>query len=108
MYITRQIKIPKTNQLDFLAHEAGIVYSQTLVYYKRILRKKNIWLSKYTMQRLINSKTLHSQTRQGIVEIFYDNLASWREFKKVNKTARMPRKRKWFFALPYLGLKMAN
>jgi putative transposase len=101
MQLTRQVKVPKNELLDELAHEAGIVYSQTLVYFRRILRKKNIWLSKKSIQKLVRNTNLHSQTVQGITDIFYDNLASWRELRKTDPNARMPKRRKWYFVLPY-------
>ena len=101
MRITRQKKIDKSDQLDHLAHEAGVVYSQTLVQFKRILRKKNHWLSQYGMQALIRNSHLHSQSVQGIVEIFYQNVKSWRTLRKVNPKARLPKKRRWYFAIPY-------
>ena len=101
MQLTRQLKIAKTEQLDRLAHEAGIVYSQTLVYYRRILRKKSIFLSKSSMQKLVRNKSLHSQTVQGITDIFYDNLASYWKLHKTDKQARLPKRRKWYFVLPY-------
>ena len=101
MQLTRQLKIPKIEQLDRLAHEAGIVYSQTLVYFRRILRKKNIWLSKTSMQKLIRNNNLHSQTVQGITNIFYDNIDSWCKVRNSNPNAKLPKKRHWSFVLPY-------
>jgi len=101
MQITKQLKINRTEQLDKLAHEAGIVYSQTLVYFRRILRKKDIWLTKTSMQKLVRNANLQSQTVQGITDIFYDNIASWRQLRKTNPAARMPKKRRWYFVVPY-------
>ena len=101
MRITRQLKIEESEQLNYLAHEAGDVYSQTLVSFWRILRKKDHWLSQYTMQRLIRNNNLHSQTTQGIVEKFYSNIESWKSLRKSNPKARLPKKRKWYFVIPY-------
>jgi putative transposase len=99
-------KVQKTEYqayLAFLSAEAGYVYTDCLVYFCRLWRKKRIWLSKYAMQRYLKTKgyALHSQTVQGIVDIFYQNLASWSEAKKLNDNARMPRRRKRYFAIPY-------
>jgi len=99
--IAQRMNLSKTEQLDNLSHEAGIVYTQALVIFKRILRKKNIWLSKNSMQRIINNKNLHSQTTQGIVENLYDNINAWRQKYKNDKRARLPKKRKWFFIIIY-------
>ena len=104
MRTTRQIKINKSElreQLDFLAHEAGIVYSLALVTFKRVLRKKNHWLSQYGMQRLIRNNNLHSQSTQGIIDKLYANIKSWRKLRKTNPGARLPKKRKWYYTIPY-------
>jgi putative transposase len=53
------------------------------------------------MQKLVRNKNLHSQTVQGITDVFYDNLASYWELHKKDKQARMPKHRKWYFILPY-------
>ena len=101
LYTTRQIKVQKTELLDVLAHEAGIVYTNALVTFKRILRKKGVWLSKYGMQRLIRNTNLHSQTVQGIIDVLYDNINSWRKLRKISPNARLPKRRKWFFVIPF-------
>ncbi|MCL2815455.1 MAG: transposase [Oscillospiraceae bacterium] len=101
MRITRQKRIEKSDELDKLAHEAGIVYSTALVTFKRVLRKKNHWLTIYSMQRLIRNAKLHSQSVQGIVEKLYQNIESWRQLRKSNPKARLPKKRRWYFAVPY-------
>jgi len=98
---TIQKRIGYSEQLQNLAHEAGEIYSRTLVWFWRILRKKGIWLSQYGMQGLIHSFMLHSQTVQGIVDIFYANIKSWRKLREGNPKARMPKKRKWYFVIPY-------
>ncbi len=101
LYQARQLKIPHTEQLQYLAHEAGVVYSLCLVTFWRVWRKKHVWLSKYGMQKLIKNRNLHSQTTQGIIDMFYTNIESWRKARKINPNARMPRCRKWYFAIPY-------
>ena len=83
-YITRQLKIGKTAELDRLAHEAGIVYSQTVVRFWRIVRHSNHWISEYAMKRLIRNNTLHSQTVQGIVETYYESLKSWSKLRRTD------------------------
>ena len=101
LYHVRQKKINPTEYLQFLAHEAGLVYTNCLVTFWRIWRKKGVWLSKTSMQKLIRNTKLHSQTVQGIIDKFYDAVASWREAKKTNPNARMPKRRKWYFVIPY-------
>ena len=93
--ITKKLNLKQNTYLNDLTHEAGIVYNQTLIKFNRILRKKNIWLSKYAMQRLIINNNIHSQCRQGIVETFYDNINSWRQKRKNgDNKCRLPKKRK--------------
>jgi putative transposase len=46
MYQVRRVSIGKTAQLDALAHACGELYSQTLVFFWRTVRKKGetaIW-----------------------------------------------------------------
>jgi putative transposase len=100
-HTTRQLKIGRCVQFDALAHQAGEVYSQAIVTFWRLWRKHGVWLSKYSMMRLVHNNSLHSQTVQGIVGILYDNIASWRAAKKINPQVKMPKRRKWYFVLPY-------
>jgi putative transposase len=53
------------------------------------------------MQKIIRNTNLHSQTVQGIIDKFYEAIASWREAKKSNPNARIPKRRKWYFVIPY-------
>ena len=101
IYQTKQLKLPTSLQLHFLSREAGVVYSNCLTTFWRIWRKKQIWLSKTSMQKLIRNTNLHSQTVQGIIDKFYENIKSWRELKKIMPTAKMPHRRKRYFLIPY-------
>jgi len=104
------MRVGKSEQLEHLAREAGMIYTRTLVTFWKILRKKDQWLSKYGMQRLIRSKALHSQSTQGIVEIFYRNIESWKALRKSNPKARLPKRHKRYFTIPYKqdAIKVAN
>lgn len=100
--ITRLKNITKTEYLDFLSHESGVVYSTALVIFKRLLRKKNIWLSKNSMQKILKNMNLHSQTTQGIIDVLYDNIDSWRQKRKNGDiNCRLPKKRRWYFNIIY-------
>ena len=50
---------------------------------------------------MIRNRKLNAQSVQGIVEKFYASLTSWKELRKSNPRARMPKKRKWFYVIPY-------
>jgi len=74
MYYVRRVNIGKTPQLDELAHECGLLYTQTLVFFWRTVRHKGIWLkAKYLMQ-LFTSKKLHALTADACVQAFFANV----------------------------------
>jgi len=101
MYQVRRVKIGKTPQLDELAHECGLLYSQTLVFFWRTVRHKGIWLKPKHLMRLYTSKKLHAHTADACVQSFFAALASWREHRTTDPTARPPRRRKWYFRVEY-------
>ena len=103
MYLTKQLKVPHTEQLDALALEAGRVYSQCLVYFHRILRKKGVWVRKNDMQRYLKTIgfALHSQTVQGIIDTFYESAKSWSSLRLSDPRARLPHRRRRYFEVPY-------
>ncbi len=102
MYHVRRVHIGKTAQLDELAHECGLLYSQTLVFFWRTVHKKGIWLKPKHLMRLFTSKKLHAHTSDATVQAFFASLKSWRERKKLgDPDAHPPRKRKWYFRIEY-------
>ena len=100
-YITRQLKIGKTERLDFLAREAGNAYSETLVKFWRVFRRKNHWLSKYAMMRWVRNSNLHAQTVQGCVDTFFKSFLAYRAMCKTDLRAQPPRRRCRYQAIPY-------
>ena len=52
MYQVRRVNIGKTPQLDELAHECGLLYTQTLVFFWRTVRHQGIWLKPKHLMRL--------------------------------------------------------
>src|SRR5712692_5291128 len=102
MYHVRRVNIGKTPQLDELAHECGMLYSQTLVFFWRTVRHKGIWLKPKHLMRLFTSHKLHAHTADACVQSFFASLKSWRERKKAgDPDAHPPRKRKWYFKVEY-------
>lgn len=101
MYQVRRVNIGKTAQLDELAHECGLLYSKTLVFFWRTVRHKNIWLRPKHLMRLFTSPKLHAHTSDACVQAFFAGLKSWRERRKTDPTAKPPRKRKWYFRIEY-------
>ena len=103
-YTVRRVHLCKTDQLDGLAHAAGQVYSRTLVFFWRTVRKQGIWLKPKSLMRLIPSdpeQLLHAHSVDAAVQSFFAGLSSWRERRKTDPCARPPRKRKWFFRVEY-------
>ena len=103
-YTVRRMKIGKTAQLDALAHAAGQVYSHTLVFFWRTVRKQDIWLKPKHLMRLIPTdpeQRLHAHSVDAVVQSFFAGLASWRERRKSDQTAKPPRRRKWYFKVEY-------
>lgn len=109
MYTTKKIKLEKTDQLDFLMHEAGEVYSECLVIYRRIKRKKGIDLSEIAMGRLISNSNLNPLTVEKIIKSFFSSIKAWETNRKNFPTANPPYKRKWTYPIyvPYKAMKLA-
>jgi hypothetical protein len=92
-YTIRRVNIGKTAQLDALAHAAGQVYSRTLVFFWRTVRKQGIWLKPKHLMRLIPTDPdhlLHAHSVDAAVQSFFAGLASWRERRKSDPNANPP------------------
>lgn len=98
-YTVRKLKLEYSEQLNQLAHAAGELYSQTLVNFWRTVRKKNVWLSGYTMERWLMSDKLHAHSSDAVTQSFFASLKSWRSRRKTDSNSKPPKRRKWFFKL---------
>jgi putative transposase len=96
-YIVRKLRIEKTSQLDELARAAGELYSRTLVSFWRTVRKKDVWLSGYSMEKWYTSDKLHAHTSDAITQSFYASLKSWRSRRKLDPSSKPPKRRRWFY-----------
>ena len=109
MYHVRRVNLGKSAQLDELAHECGLLYSQTLVFFWRTVRHKGIWLKPKHLMRMFTSKKLHAHTADACVQAFFAALSSWRERKKAgDPDAKPPRKRRWYFRVEYKRSAMSH
>ena len=81
-YRVRRLKLRKTDPLDRLARASGALYSQALVSFWRVVRKKEIWLSPTALMKLFRSDQLHSQSAQATLQVFCASLKSWRQRRK--------------------------
>jgi putative transposase len=101
MYQIKRMYIGKNPQLDALAHACGEVYTNTLVSFWRLVRKKGIWLKPKHLMRWYTSNQLHAHTADACVQAFFASLKSWRERRKTDPSAKPPRRRKWYFRIEY-------
>ncbi|MGF1591266.1 MAG: RNA-guided endonuclease InsQ/TnpB family protein [Pleurocapsa sp.] len=98
-YTVRKLKLEYSEQLNQLAHAAGELYSQTLVSFWRTVRKKNVWLSGYTMERWLISDKLHAHSSDAVTQSFFASLKSWRSRRKTDSNSKPPKRRKWYYKL---------
>lgn len=111
MYKTIRLDLEKTELLDKLARASGELYSRILVSYWRVLRKKSVFLSNYSMQKWHTSSELHAHSSDAIADNFYASIKSANERKKAGDSeAKYPRRRKWFFKTTWksTGIKIKN
>jgi putative transposase len=103
-YTVRRVQLGRTAQLDELAHASGQVYSLTLLFFWRTVRRKGLWLKPKHLMRLIPSDPdhlLHAHSVDAAVQAFFAALASWRERRTMDPGAKPPRRRKWYFKVEY-------
>lgn len=98
-YTVRKLKLEYSQQLNELAHAAGELYSQTLVSFWRTVRKKNVWLSGYTMEKWLMSDKLHAHSSDAVTQSFFASLKSWRKRRKTDLNSKPPRRRRWYYKL---------
>ena len=83
-YLTRNLKLGRTDQLDRLARRAGNLWSTVAKWHWRFVDRQGYWLSKGQTQTMYckGFDGLHSQSAQAVADSFYDSLQSWREKRK--------------------------
>ena len=105
LYLTHKLGLGKTQQLDELALAAGYLYTMILVWFWRTYRKKDIWLSKNSMEiwwKIDKWNRLHSHTADAICDTFYEALLGWSHAKKQGCThIHPPKHKKKYFKIPY-------
>jgi putative transposase len=104
MYFVRKLKLGVSEQLQLLSRAAGELYSQTLVSFWRIVRKKGLWLKPATLMRWFPSdpeNRLHAHSADAVVQSFFASLKSWRERRKTDPNARPPRRRRYYYKIQW-------
>lgn len=109
----RKMKIGRGERLEALAFAAGYIYSRTVVWFWRHVRRHGVWLSQYGMQKRLDNgqpSILHSESAQKAVECFFHALKTWRAERKANPTLRAPYKRKRFYKVVWKkhGIRLKN
>lgn len=100
-YIAKKMFLDYNPLYTQLTLESGRIYSQTLTFFWRIVRKKGIWLHSKSLEKIFNSNNIHSQSSQASVQSFFGALASWREHRKTDPDCRPPHKRKKYYPVTW-------
>lgn len=102
LYTSKKLRLPASPLLDALALAAGDLYSKTVTTYWRILRKKDIFLSQFAMEKLHTSPKLHAHTSDAIVGNFYSAVKSANSLKKNGaKEVKYPKKHRKFYKITW-------
>ncbi len=106
-YRVRQLHVAATGQLDMLARECGRLYTQSLVWFWRIVRRGGVWLDEIQLRELAikhghGSDRLHSSTEQYCLAAFIDALKTWQATRRNDPKARPPWRRKWFYKIVWI------
>jgi putative transposase len=100
LHYVRKRNIGRGDALDALSRESGAIYSLTVAWFWRHVRRQGLWLSEYSMKRRLQNgqpSLLHSQSAQKAIECFYQALQTWRSERKWNPRLRPPHKQKRFY-----------
>ena len=105
MYLTRTLKLGRTDPLDALALRAGDLWSTVAKWHWRFVDRQGYWLSKGQAQKMYckGYDGLHSQSAQAVADSFYDSLQSWRKKRKSGdyEGLRPPYKQKRYFKIQW-------
>ncbi|WP_263819741.1 transposase [Salinibacter sp.] len=105
MYLTRTLKLGRTDQLDRLARRAGDLWSTVAKWDWRFVDRQGYWPSKGQAQTMYckGFDGLHSQSAQAVADSFYDSLNAWRKKRKTGnyEGLRPPYKQKRDFKVQW-------
>ncbi len=101
MYRVRKLKIGTSEQLDSLALASGELYSEALIYFWRVVRRKGIWLSSGAMEKICLTKKMHAHSADAVVQSIFHALSSWRARREIDPKARPPRGQRKYFKLTW-------
>lgn len=88
-----------------LTRQSGRIYSKVISTIFKLKQNKDIWLEKGDMEKLIRLYSedfkLHSQSKQGIVQQYYDNLKAYFKSKDKTKNSKPPYRTKKYNKVIY-------
>lgn len=101
-YHSRKFKVVgKAQLLEALTLESGQLYSNTVKFFWRTVRKKGIWLKPSSLMRLYPSDKLHAHSADAAVQAFFQSLKSWNTLKKSCPQAKPPRRLRKHFQVTW-------
>jgi putative transposase len=93
MYYVRRLNLSSHKDLcDKLAQESGKLYSNTVKFFWRTVRKKELWLKPSSLMRLFNSNNMHAHSADASIQQFFNALSSWRTVRKTIPEAKPPKR----------------
>lgn len=104
MHITRQMKLPRSKQLDSLAREAAKVYNEALDVFNTSRLRDGVYLKRFQMHKLVHNDKLHSCTVQGVIDTFMQGIQSWDRLRQSDQSVLPPYKKKDYFLLVYKSI----
>ena len=101
-YYVRRLSLNSQRDLcDKLAQESGRLYSDTVKFFWRTVRRQGIWLKPSSLMRLFNSNQMHAHSADASVQQFFNAMSSWRQVKKTVPEAKPPKRLRKYCAVLY-------
>ena len=100
-YVIRRKHVGNKPLFQELALESGKLYSETVRFFWRTVRKKNIWLKPAQLKRHIDSDQMHAHSADAAVEAFTNSLKSWRQKRKNDYTAKPPKRLRKYYPVTW-------
>jgi putative transposase len=104
VYFVRKLKLGISEQLQLLSRAAGELYSQVLVQFWRVVRKKGLWLKSSSFMRWFPNDPegrLHAHSADAVVQSFFASLKAWRKRHKTDPNAHPPRRRRYYYRVQW-------
>lgn len=100
-YYVRKQYVNKSSLLDGISLESGKLYSNTVRFFWRTVRKKNLWLKPSSLMRIFNSDKIHAHSADASIQSFFSSLKSWKEKRKNDPSSKPPRRLRKYFPVTW-------